>query len=108
MEYAEKQWIFEVTDEPLYTPAHDTFPLELHMPQPTYLTSISQPVTPAFGQFNPNFMFGQDSGSPRYTFSTQHHSEYSFPDAHQYMSPTLAKQKTFQFSHTTPADFSEK
>jgi hypothetical protein len=110
MEFSEKQWSFEVPDEPLYTPAHDTFPLELHMPQPAYLTSVSQPVTPAFGQFNPNF-FGHDSvhdsGSPQYTLSTQHH-EYSFPDAHQYMSPTMAKQKTFQFSHTTPADFSEK
>jgi hypothetical protein len=111
MEFSEKQWSFEVPDEPLYTPAHDTFPLELHMPQPAYLTSASQPVTPAFGKFNPNFLFGHDSvhdsGSPQYTLSTQHH-EYSFPDTHQYMSPTMAKQKTFQFSHTTPADFSEK
>jgi hypothetical protein len=109
MEFSEKQWSFEVPDEPLYTPAHDTFPLELHMPQPAYLaTSVSQPVTPAFGQFNPNFMFGpHEHESPQYTLSTQSH-EYSFPDVHQYMSPSMAKQKTFQFSHTTAADFSEK
>jgi hypothetical protein len=109
MEFSEKQWNFEVPDEPLYTPAHDTFPLELHMPQPAYLT-MSQPVTPAFGQFNPNFMFGHEgeSQSPQYTLSTQPHSEYSFPDAHSYMSPSMTKQKTFQFSHTTAADFSEK
>jgi len=102
MEFSEKQWSFEVPDDPLYTPAHENFPPELHMPQ--YLT-ISQPVTPAFGQFNPNFMFAQHEGdSPQYTLSAQHPSEYSFPDAH-YMSP-MTKQKTFQFSHTTPADFS--
>lgn len=115
LEFSEKQWSFDVPDEPLYTPAHDTFPLELHMPQPSYLTSISQPVTPAFGQFNPNFMFGHESPqfteSPKYTLSTQTGSEYSFPDASPHflgMSPTMTKQKTFQFSHTTAADFSEK
>jgi hypothetical protein len=111
IEFPEKQWSFEVSDEPLYTPAHETFPLELHMPQPAYLTSMSQPVTPAFGQFNPNFLFAHEGDSPQYTLSTQphsdFHSEYSFPDTH-YMSPSMAKQKTFQFSHTTPADFSEK
>ncbi|KUJ07961.1 uncharacterized protein LY89DRAFT_702070 [Mollisia scopiformis] len=118
LDFAEKQWQYEVPDEPLFTPAHDTFPIELHMPQPSYLTSMSQPVTPAFGQFNPNFMFGHESPqfteSPKYTLSTQTGSEYSFPDAspHHYLglSPTMTttKQKTFQFSHTTAADFSEK
>jgi hypothetical protein len=107
MEFSEKQWSFDVPDEPLYTPALETFPMELHMPQPAYLTSMSQPVTPAFGQFNQNFMFAHDGDSPQYTLSTQPHSDYSFPDAH-YMSPSMTKQKTFQFSHTTPADFSDK
>jgi len=108
MEFSEKQWNFEVADEPLFTPAHDTFTLELPMPpQPAYLT-MSQPVTPAFGQFNPNLMFGIGGESPQYTLSTQNHPDYSFPDAHSYMSPSMTKQKTFQFSHTTAADFSEK
>ncbi|PMD48735.1 hypothetical protein L207DRAFT_414098 [Hyaloscypha variabilis F] len=109
MEFSEKQWSFEVPDEPLYTPAHETFALELHMPQqPAYLASMSQPVTPAFGQFNPSFMFAHEGDSPQYTLSTQPHSEYNFPDGAHYMSPSMTKQKTFQFSHTTPADFSEK
>lgn len=118
IEFSEKQWQFEVPDEPLFTPAHEAFPVELHMPQPSYLASMSQPVTPAFGAFNPNFMFaGSESPqfkheSPQYTLSTQTGSEYSFPDAHPYplgMSPTMTtKQKQFQFSHTTAADFSEK
>lgn len=103
MEFSEKPWTFEVPDDALYTPAHESFPSELHMPQPSYL-SMSQPVTPAFGQFNPNFMLAHEGDSPQYTLSTQHQSEYTFPDAH-YMSP-MTKQKTFQFSHTTPADFS--
>lgn len=118
-EFQEKQWSFEVPDEPLYTPAQDVFPLELQMPQPTYLSNMSQPVTPAFGQhFNPNFMFGHESPhfqneSPQYTLSTQNHSEYSFPDnqGHYQMgllTSPLTKQKTFQFSNTTAADFSEK
>lgn len=114
LDFSEKQWQYDVPDEPLYTPALDAFPMELHMPQTSYLNSMSQPVTPAFGQFNPNFMFGHESPqfteSPKYTLSTQIGSEYSFPDASpQYLglSPTV-KQKTFQFSHTTAADFSEK
>jgi hypothetical protein len=118
VDFQDKQWHFEVPDEPLYTPAQDSFPLELHMPQPSYLTSMSQPVTPAFGQFNPNFMFGHESPqfkteSPQYTLSTQGHSDYSFPDSNthyplgMFTSP-LTKQKTFQFSNTTAADFSEK
>lgn len=114
LDFTEKQWQYDVPDEPLYTPALDTFPMELHMPQPSYLNSMSQPVTPAFGQFNPSFMFGHDSPqfteSPKYTLSTQTGSEYSFPDASSHyigLSPTV-KQKTFQFSHTTAADFSEK
>ena len=100
--FSEKQlWTFEVPDVPPYNLAHETFPIELHMPQPEYLTSMSQPVAPAFGQFNPNFMLVHESDS-----STQPHSEYPFPDTH-YMSPSMAKQKTFQFSHTTAADFTE-
>jgi hypothetical protein len=87
------------------------------MPQPTYLSSLSQPVTPAFGQFNPNFIFGHESpqyknDSSQYILSTQAHSEYAFPEAYPDYPlgmPTspMTKQKTFQFSHTTPADFSE-
>ena len=118
IEFQDKQWHYDVSDEPLYTPAQDVFPLELHMPQPSYLTSMSQPVTPAFGQhFNPNFMFGHESpqykhDSPQFTLSTQQ-SEYSFPDNQSHysgMSSTspMTKQKTFQFSNTTAADFSEK
>lgn len=116
MDYPEKQWSFEVPDEPLYTPAGDSFPIELHMPQPSYLASISQPVTPAFGSFNPSFIFGghgspqfQNESSPQYTLSTQTGSEYSFPQDHFVpgMSP-VTKQKQFQFSHTTAADFTEK
>lgn len=106
IEFSEKQWTFEVCDEPLYTPAHETFPLELHIPQPAYLTSMSQPVASAFGKFNLNFMFAHEGDSPQYTLSTQPHSEYSFPDTH-YMSPSMAKPKKFQFSHTTVADFTE-
>lgn len=116
LDFSEKPWHLEVFDEPLYTPAHDSFP-EIQMPQPSYLSSISQPVTPAFGTFNPNFTFGNESPhfkheSPQYMLSTQHGSEYSFPESHHYsigMSPTMTtKQKQFQFSHTTAADFSEK
>ena len=115
VDFQDKQWHYEVPDEPLYTPAQDGFPIELQMPQPAYLSSLSQPVTPAFGQFNPNCMFGSESPqykneSPQYTLSS--HSEYSFPDS-QYpggiMSTSpMTKQKTFQFSNTTAADFSEK
>jgi hypothetical protein len=117
VDFQDKQWHFEVPDEPLYTPAQDSFPIELHMPQPSYLSSLSQPVTPAFGQFNPNFMFGSESpqcsnDSPQYQLSSQSHSEYSFPDSHypgemMSISP-MTKQKTFQFSNTTAADFSHK
>jgi hypothetical protein len=118
LEFPEKSWHFEVPDESLFTPAHDGFPLELHMPQPSYLSSMSQPVTPAFGAFNPSIIFGGSESpqfkheSPQYMLSTQTGSEYSFPDVHHYpvgMSPTMTtKQKQFQFSHTTAADFSEK
>jgi len=115
-EFQEKQWSYEVPDEAAYTPAQDVFPLELQMPQPTYL---NQPITPAFGQhFNSSFMFENESphfknGSPQYTLSTQSHSEYSFPDSQSHYSmglltSPLTKQKTFQFSNTTAADFSEK
>ncbi|RDL42253.1 Uncharacterized protein BP5553_02232 [Venustampulla echinocandica] len=119
-EYHEKRWGYEAPDEALFTPAQEIFPRELHMPQPTYLANLSQPVTPAFGQFNnPDLIFSQESPqyldeSPQYAFSTQSNSEYSFPDSQgQYSmamstSPSMNKQKTFQFSNSTPADFSEK
>jgi hypothetical protein len=115
VDYQDKQWHFEVPDEPLYTPAQDSFPIELQMPQPSYISSLSQPVTPAFGQFNPNFMFGSESPrykneSPQYTLSS--HSEYSFPDSHylggMMSTSPMTKQKTFQFSNTTAADFSSE
>lgn len=118
-EIQEKPWNFEVADEPLFTPAQDMFALELQMPQPMYLSNTSQPVTPAFGQqFNSSYMFSHDSPqfknqSPQYTLSTQNHAEYAFPDVNgQYsmglLTSPLTKQKTFQFSNTTAADFSEK
>jgi hypothetical protein len=79
---------------------------------------LSQPVTPAFGQFNQNFIFGHESPqykneSPQYMLSTHAHSEYAFPEAHPHypmgmLASPMTKQKTFQFSHTTAADFSEK
>jgi hypothetical protein len=109
-------WPFEVPDEPLYTPAQESFSIELQMPQPSYLSSLSQPVTPAFGQFNPNFIFGNESPqykteSPQYTLSSQGH-EYSFPDSNypggMMSTSPMTKQKTFTFSNTTAADFSEK
>ncbi|KAG0649686.1 Anterior-restricted homeobox [Hyphodiscus hymeniophilus] len=116
VDFQDKQWHFEVPDEPLYTPAYDSFPIELHMPQPSYLSSLSQPVTPAFGQFNPNFMFGSESPqykteSPQYQLTSRTNSEYSFPDSHyggMMSTSPMTKQKTFQFSNTTAADFSEK
>lgn len=117
VDFQDKQWHYEVPDEPLYTPAQDSFSIELQMPQPSYLSSLSQPVTPAFGQFNPNFMFGSESPqykteSPQYQLSSQSHSEYSFPDSHypgaMMSTSPMTKQKTFQFSNTTAADFSEK
>jgi len=110
-DYDERQWagLCDVPDEPLYTPAQDSFGnVDLHMPQPSYLNSASQPVTPAFGQFNAQFMFGNDS--PVYKHESPY-SEYSFPEAYPQcvggmssVSPQ-SKQKTFQFSNTTPADF---
>lgn len=115
LDVSDKQWSYDVQDEPLFTPAQDSFPVELHMPQPSYLSSMSQPVTPAFGQFNPNFMFGLESPQfksepPQYTLSTQAGSEYSFPESHPHYLGTspASKHKTFHFSHTTAADFSEK
>jgi len=116
-ELQDKQWAFEVPDEPLYTPAQDSFQLEMQMPQPSYLNTMSQPVTPAFGQnFNANFMFGVPEEpeyrheSPQYMLPSNH--EYTFPDSmHQrgrMSTSPMSKQKTFQFSNQTPADFSEK
>lgn len=118
-EFSEKQWSFEVPDEPLYTPGiQDTFPMEIHMPRPSYLSTMSQPVTPAFGPtFNAGFTFGHESPpqfkqeSPHCGMSTHRGQEYAFPDSNPFppgMSPNMNKQKTFQFSHTTAADFSEK
>lgn len=113
----EKQWHFDVPDDPLYTPSQDVFSIELQMPQPSYLSSLSQPVTPGFGQFNPNSMFGHElpqynHKSPQYMFPAQGHSEYSFPDplysGGMMSTSPMTRQKTFQFSHTTAADFSEK
>ncbi|KAH8599068.1 hypothetical protein B0O99DRAFT_591661 [Bisporella sp. PMI_857] len=112
----DRQWSFDVSDEPLFTPAQDSFQSDLQMPQPSYLNSMSQPVTPAFGQnFNANFMFGGQE-SPQYKhepsqYTLASNTEYTFPEA-QY-TPSLStspmsKQKTFQFSNQTPADFSEK
>jgi hypothetical protein len=111
-DYDDKQWAYDVPDEPLYTPAHDSFQqLELQMPQPSYLNSASQPVTPAFGQFNQHFIFGNDS--PQYKNESPY-SEYSFPEPFAQYAGGMAsvspqtKQKTFQFSNTTPADFTDK
>jgi murein DD-endopeptidase MepM/ murein hydrolase activator NlpD len=109
---SEKDWQYDVPDEPLFTPGHGSFQLDSQMPQPAYISSASQPVTPAFGQFNSSYLFGH--GSPQYSLSNQGQSEYLFPDAHpQYLivsstSPSMTKQKTFQFSNSTAADFSEK
>jgi hypothetical protein len=111
----DKPWQFDVPDEPLYTPAQDSFQIEVQMPQPSYLSSLSQPVTPAFGQFNPNFTFGHESPQNKHDSpqcSLSNNSEYSFPDA-QYpggLSSTspMSKHKAFQFSNATAADFSEK
>ena len=118
VDFSDKQWHFEVPDEPLYTPAHDSFNMELQMPQPSYLPAISQPGTPAYGQFNPGFLFRHESPhypleSPQYAMAMHTLSDYAFPDTHSHypvgmLTSPMAKQKTFQFSHTTAADFSEK
>lgn len=110
----DKQWNYETPDEPLFTPAQDSFQTDIQMPQPSYLSNLSQPVTPAFGHFNPNFSFGHDS--PQYNhespiFSQQHQPEYLFHDS-PYFGDMLCSspktQKTFLFSNATPADFLEK
>lgn len=117
LDVSDKSWQYDVPDEPLYTPAQDSFSLEIHRPQPSYMSSMSLPVTPAFAaQSNPNFMFGNDSppykNEPsQFPLSAQSGPEYLFPDSQQNFlspSPSFARQKTFQFSHTTAADFSEK
>jgi hypothetical protein len=125
-DYQDRQWAFEVPDEPLYTPANENFHPELHMPQPQplYINSMSQPISPEFAlaqRFNTTDIYQQDTGSPQfkhespqYTLSAQNNTEYSFPDAQgQYphlltSASAMAKQKTFQFSHTTQADFPKK
>ena len=53
VDFQDRQWAFEVPDEPLYTPAHENFNLELQMPQPSYLNNISQPVTPGLWTLQP-------------------------------------------------------
>lgn len=112
---SEKPWHLEIPDEPLYTPAHDTFQIDLRMPQPSYLGYASQPVTPAFGQFNPSFMF-EHHESPQYPTPSQGPPEYTFPDSQSNYPmelsdnspPPASKQKTFHFSNSTPADFCDK
>lgn len=107
---------YDVPDEPLYTPALDVFPMELQMP-PAYLCNLSQPVTPAFGQFQPNLMFSTspqfENDQPLYTHSNHSHAEYTFPDSQSNFSSgifpsPINQNKTFQFSNSTPADFTEK
>ncbi|KAJ5047266.1 uncharacterized protein L3040_003103 [Drepanopeziza brunnea f. sp. 'multigermtubi'] len=114
---SDKSWLqYDVPDEPLYTPAQDSFAAEIHMPQPSYLSSMSQPVTPAYAHFNLNSMFGH--GSPQFqsqseasqfALPAQSAADYSVPVSHPpplgtSHSPT--KQQIFQFSHSTAADFS--
>ncbi|CAL3964144.1 unnamed protein product [Diplocarpon coronariae] len=117
LDLTDKSWQYDLPDEPLYTPAQELFPVEVHVPQPAYLSSLgSQPVAPAFGvQLNPCLTLRNDSPhfpseTPHYALSAQSGSEYSFPDPQQHTitPPSAAKQKTFQFSHTTAADFSER
>lgn len=108
------EWKYSMNDEPLFTPANDEFPTQFHvdMQTPAYL-SASQPVTPAFGEFNQNLMFPNES--PQYTLGSSANAEYTFPDSLQQCtagflpgSSPSQKQKTFQFSNSTPADFTEK
>lgn len=121
----EQPWNYDVNDTPLYTPNHDTFGTDLSMPHTSF---SSQPVTPAFGNFNQTgFLPGNvndsppfnNNASPSYTLSNQGGpAEYTFPNdgvpqfSHMGMvgsSPTLTtKQKQYQFSNVTPADYSEK
>lgn len=108
-------WNFDVTDEPQYTPAHDSFPLDaLGMPRTSYLTS--QPVTPGRAAFDASrsTLFKFDSPplheSPPAYLPDPHAVEYAFPDAASQqlsyaMADALARHKTFEFSHSTPADF---
>lgn len=114
VDLTEEQWQFDTIDEPLFTPAQDSFQIDLQMPQPSYLSSLSQPVTPAFGHFNPNFTFDSESpqqktDSPQCSISNN--SEYSFPDGPYppgLSDSPMSKQKAFQFSNATAKDFSEK
>jgi hypothetical protein len=128
MEFSEKQWSFEVPDEPLFTPAHETSPLELHMLQPTYLTSMSQTITPAFGHFNPSFMFASSDnanrpascidkqatstpaeGKNQWHFDTPDEPRYILRGIHMpqpsYLRATTPPKAFFAFSHTTKDDF---
>ncbi|TAQ87113.1 hypothetical protein B7494_g4556 [Chlorociboria aeruginascens] len=99
----DRQWHYEVADEPIYTPGQDRFPTELHMSQPGYLSSLSQPGTPAFGHFNPNFMF--EGGvhfvkQEQYSLSGHSQCEYSFSEARgQYPKPPTFLLSQLLFSH---------
>ena len=114
--FQENDWygVPDVPDVPLFTPAQESFNLEIQMPQPAYIHSLSTPVTPAIYQYPPNVFLNHDSsplegegGMYSHSYPTQ--LEYNFPEAHgQYYVSPASKQKTFQFSHTTPADFVEK
>ncbi|KAI1001138.1 hypothetical protein K3495_g7063 [Podosphaera aphanis] len=110
----ENFWPYEVS-EPLYSAKMDNFPLNSF--RGPYSTSVSQPVTPAFDSpYSANYNFGQNSPqnetqAPCSTAPQLRSDEYPLLDTYQTrVSPmtNTKKNKTFLFSHTTPADFSEK
>ena len=116
---SENIWNFDVQDQPQFTPGLDSFPSEqLSMPQPAYLMSSSQPVTPGFSHLNSPSFFDIDSphikhDSPQYMPGNQGQIDFStleaqYPQGAFGLSEAMAKQKTFQFSNSTPADFTEK
>ncbi|KAL3428034.1 homeobox transcription [Phlyctema vagabunda] len=108
-------WKYGMSDEPIYTPANDEFPAHftLETQTPAYLASVSQPVTPAFGgDFNHNLLL-QNNSSPQYLVNSCGQPEYSFSEGLPSLgflpgSSPQSKSKTFQFSNSTPADFTEK
>jgi hypothetical protein len=101
--------------------------LEINLPQPPYLASMSQVLAPTFGHFNPNFsfMYSENANRPvsRIDKQTSTPAEskinwhFDTPDEPQYILMGLdmpqpsymraTKPKTFEFSHTTVPDFSE-
>lgn len=114
--FQENDWygVPDVPDVPIFTPAQESFNLEIQMPQPAYIHSLSTPVTPAIYQYPPNVFLNNESSplegeTGMYSHSYPNQQEYNFPEAHgqYYISPAI-KQKTFQFSNSTPADFVEK